>query len=398
MSRLRHFHLSTLLVAGMTSLSAQNYYRQEQVSLADSIDTSDRLGLQLRAEGFFRNDEYASDLTGDYTLPGYRLQTYFTFHPTSQRPVQLELGLTNLYFWGASRYPTAPAYQDLPYWSGEGDKYTRLRLRPYFRAALRPSKGLAILLGQIEDSNRHGLIEPIYSPELALTATDETGLQIKYHGQRTRLDVWVDWQSFIFGADHHPEAFVFGTILERKFPLGQRRHLRLQAQLLAHHRGGVLNERADTVHTWINPALGIGYQEERQLGAHPLQWGLSVYGVGYTQRGGHYATDRGGGLYSLLEGKWRNWQTSLGFWWGRNYIAPFGSPFVQSTGRAGRNQLYSHHPRFLSWRLSYQLLERRSYSFGASAGLWWHGHSTDAISSYLGIYLSVSPYFSLVKR
>lgn len=391
-------YLLAVLFAGLTSLQAQTYFQPEHVSLADSLDTSDRLGLQVKALGFFRNDEYASDLVGDYTLPGYRLQSYLTFHPSHQRAVRLELGVSNNYFWGATRYPAAPAYYDFPYWTGEGDKYTRFRLRPYFRAAIRPSRGLAIILGNIEGSNDHGLIEPLYNPELALSATDETGFQIKHRSQRTHLDVWVDWQSFIFRGEKHPEAFVFGTVFEHRIPLGStKRHLRLQAQLLAHHRGGVLNEQADTVHTWMNPALGIGYQEEHQLGAHPLRWGISVYGVGYTQRGGHYASSRGSGVYALLEASWHNWQTSLGYWYGKDYIAPLGSPFVQSIGRDRREEIYSHHPRFLAWRVNYRLIERANYSFGASAGLYVHGHSRDRISSDLGIYLSLSPYFSLVK-
>ena len=43
------------------------------------------------------------------------------------------------------------------------------------------------------------------------------GLQIRYEGQRTRLDTWVDWQSFIFRGDKHQEAFVFGLSTAQAF-------------------------------------------------------------------------------------------------------------------------------------------------------------------------------------
>jgi hypothetical protein len=94
------------------------------------------------------------------------------------------------------------AYQDLPYWRGDGDRYTRLRLLPYFQASIQPAAGWAILLGHLQGGVKHRLIEPLYNPELNLTADPEMGLQIRYEGQRTRLDTWVDWQSFIFRGVH----------------------------------------------------------------------------------------------------------------------------------------------------------------------------------------------------
>ena len=95
------------------------------------------------------------------------------------------------------------------------------------------------------------------------------GLQIRYEGQRTRLDTWVDWQSFIFRGDKHQEAFVFGLSTAQAFDFSPANRLELQLQAVAHHRGGVLNERADTVHTWLNAALGAVYSHQFALPKHP---------------------------------------------------------------------------------------------------------------------------------
>lgn len=225
MTLLRWGFLFLALSSTLSHLSAQTYYREERTSVTQSSTTQDLLALRLSAEGFFRNDEYASDLVADYTLPGYRLQVDLGYSPRTELPIELRLGLYHQYYWGASRYPAALAYQDLPYWRGDGKDYTRLRVLPFFRASIQPVRGLAILLGHLEGGAKHELIAPLYSPELNLTSDPETGLQIRYEGKHTQLDTWVDWQSFIFKGDTHPEAFVFGLHARQAFPLSSRSQL-----------------------------------------------------------------------------------------------------------------------------------------------------------------------------
>ena len=56
-----------------------------------------------------------------------------------------------------------------------------------------------------------------------------------------------------------------------------------------------MNQQADTVHTWLNAALGLGYERQIQLADRPLSWHTAVYGLGYKQRGEHYPVDTGWG-------------------------------------------------------------------------------------------------------
>lgn len=115
MTLLRWGFLLLALSTILPHLSAQTYYRGEKPSVTQPSTTQDLLALRLSAEGFFRNDEYASDLVADYTLPGYRLQVDLGYSPRTELPIELRLGLYHQYYWGASRYPGALAYQDLPY-------------------------------------------------------------------------------------------------------------------------------------------------------------------------------------------------------------------------------------------------------------------------------------------
>lgn len=89
-----------LLVCWGSSLEAQDYYRAEEPSRCDSSVYTDRLGIRLLGQGFFRNNEYATELADDYTLPGYRLRLDVGYSPNTRLPVQLRLGVANLYYWG----------------------------------------------------------------------------------------------------------------------------------------------------------------------------------------------------------------------------------------------------------------------------------------------------------
>ena len=274
-----------LLLCWGSSLEAQDYYRAEESSRCDSSVYVDRLGIRLLGQGFFRNNEYATELADDYTLPGYRLRLDVGYSPNTRLPVQLRLGVANLYYWGASRYPAALAYQDLPYWRGDGERYTKFRLLPFFQATILPTPHLALILGNLEGGVKHDLIDPLYNPELNLTADEERGFQLKYAGKRTEVDTWVDWQSFIFKGEKHPEAFVFGLHFRRALWDHPASRLDVDLQVVAQHRGGVLNQRADTVHTWMNAALGLRYTHRFALGAYPLIWTTSAFALGYSQEG-----------------------------------------------------------------------------------------------------------------
>lgn len=159
----KYFHFLPLLLTLLfaSDLGAQTYYRSEEPHCTAPKDSTTLLGLDIVGEGFFRNDEYASDLVADYTLPGYRLRANLSYRPETRLPIELRLGVYNLYYWGATRYPAALAYQDLPYWRGDGDHYTRLRLLPYFQASIQPAAGWAILLGHLQGGAKHRLIEPL---------------------------------------------------------------------------------------------------------------------------------------------------------------------------------------------------------------------------------------------
>ena len=69
------------------------------------IDTTDvkALKVELNALAFFRDNEYDSQITRGYSLPGTWLQPKLTYNPIT--PIHLELGLHGLILDGANKYP-----------------------------------------------------------------------------------------------------------------------------------------------------------------------------------------------------------------------------------------------------------------------------------------------------
>lgn len=370
----------------------------EPSSLTES-DTTRLLALEVDALTFFRDNEYDVALGDDYTLPGYRFRLNLDYTPPSRHAIRLRAGLSNLYFWGASLYPAGIFYSDLPYWMDEGSGYTRFRLRPFLQASIRPSDTWQFVLGNLDGGAFHGLIAPLYNPELHLTSDYETGLQIRHTGRRLTLDTWVDWRSFIFRRAEHQEAFVFGLSAGYELlPRQANSSLALRFQALSAHRGGVENIVPDTVHTWINSAIGLDYSHRTHLGRKPVTLSGAVYGVSYSQRGEHYPHDKGWGLYAEASCAWHAWTLGLSGWYGHKYIGILGSPFVQTVTLRGSSAISRTESSYVQLRGGYRLIDRDLYTLGFTGSLWLHPNAGKGSSSSLELYLSIRPSFRLLAR
>ena len=151
------------------------------------------------------------------------------------------------------------AYQDIAHW--KGDQYQKVsHALPWFRAQVALSDHVNIVLGDLYGAANHNLIEPLYNPELNMVADPEMGLQLLYNSRRFDLDVWVNWESFIFREDIHQEAFTVGLSTRFKFnDPDSRFHFYAPLQVLVQHRGGELDTiLTNSVRTLMNGAVGIG--------------------------------------------------------------------------------------------------------------------------------------------
>ncbi|MEG1565015.1 MAG: hypothetical protein RR365_15045, partial [Bacteroides sp.] len=187
----------------------------ERVCSSDYQINPDRVGelsVELDNISFFKDNEFTGSMMKGYSLPGLWLQPKAVFFPLKN--IKLELGVHALIYSGAYKFPNY-AYQDIAKW--KGDQFQRgTHILPFFRAQLALSH-VNLVLGNIYGGANHRLIEPMYNPELNLTADPETGFQMLYDSRCFDLDAWINWQSFIFDEDTHQEAFTVGMSSRIRF-------------------------------------------------------------------------------------------------------------------------------------------------------------------------------------
>lgn len=244
-----------MLLIATTTVRAQV---EEKVCKTDYNINPERVGelsVELDNISFFKDNEYAGTVMKGYSLPGMWLEPKIVYYPLKN--MKLELGAHALIYSGAYKFPNY-AYHDIATW--KGNQYQRgTHILPYFRAQLALSH-VNLILGDIYGGSNHGLIAPLYSPELNLTADPEMGLQFLYDSRHLHLDAWVNWLSYIFEEDTHQEAFIVGlsSLIKYNDPKA-RFHYYTPVQMTIQHRGGEQDTiYTNSVQTLMNGSVGAG--------------------------------------------------------------------------------------------------------------------------------------------
>ena len=284
-----------------------------------------RLSLRIDNLSFFHDNEFTGPVMKGYTLPGLWLQPKLRYQPLEN--VRLELGLHALTYHGASKYPNY-AYRDIAEWKGE--RFQKgLHVLPYFRAQLQ-MKRLNVVLGNLYGGSYHQLIEPLYTPELNLTADPEMGAQVLLDLPRFHLDAWVNWESFIFRQDVHKEAFTVGVASKIRYNAEESNvHLYTPVQILFQHRGGELDTITHrSISTLANAAVGFGltWNADRRI---LKRVSVEADAMGYRQVSGSLCpADQGYGFYAQAGvGLGRYVNAKAGYFRGEDFMSLFGVPY-----------------------------------------------------------------------
>jgi hypothetical protein len=363
-----------------------------------------KLFVTLDNLSFFRNNEYATVFVPGYTLPGFWLQAKAVYYPTEF--IKLEGGLHSLWYWGANKYP-AYSYRDLPA-RREGREYAA-HLVPYFRAQVALSEQVNLILGSLYGGTNHDLIEPLYNPELHLTADPEAGLQLLYHTPWLAADCWVDWTTFIYQADTRQEVFTFGFSSRfQSNPPESRIHIYFPLQVVAQHYGGQIDITNLPVQTLSNSAVGVGVDwhfDRRVLKKINVEGDLT----GYLQHAGEsWPLKRGHGIYAAVTADLSCFRVKSSYWQCNRYISIFGNPLYGAVSMSAQEVCFIR-PKMISSGLEYT----RSLAPGFTLGIDFNAHyrlpdrvddpaagegySMGAKMNYdFGIYLRVNPSF-LIK-
>lgn len=371
------------------------------------IDTScvKQLFVEVDNITFLKNNEFSGDFIKGYTLPGCWLQPKLVYYPLKN--IKLEGGLHLLRFWGADTYPNY-AYSDISKWKANHYQHG-FHLLPYLRVQAALSKNLTVVMGNIYGGANHRLIEPLYNPELNLLADPEAGLQVLFQSKSVDMDVWMNWESFIFDLDTHQEAFTVGVSSTIKYNSpASVFHIYSPIQLLAQHRGGELDTiQNNSVQTLTNASVGVGVLWNRKHGlCRQLNAELHFLGS-YQQSGALWPFDNGQGRYASLSADINDFRFKTGYWQCEDFVSMFGSPFYGAVSMSNENQTFIK-PQMVTCGVEYSKSFGKGYTLGADVDIYHHLpvdmqtpegmiRRKGATSFTIGVYFRVNPSFLLKK-
>lgn len=348
------------------------------------------LRIELNSLSFFKDDEYAGGFQKGYSLPGFWLQPKLTYQPLKN--LRLELGAHLLRYWGATIYPCY-AYHDIEEWGGEQYQHGFHAL-PWFRAEVALSDRFRIVLGDIYGGASHGLVEPLYNPELNLMADPEAGVQLRYASRRFELDVWADWRSFIFREDTHQESFVVGLSSEIKLNAeASPWHFYLPVQVLAQHRGGEIDTiYSHSVQTLVNGAIGAGavwtlpHPVVQRVGAE------ADFTYSWQQAGELWPFDTGTGFYFRTYADMREFRVKAAYWMCHDFVSVLGSPFYGALSLSDEGRTFDS-PKMVVLGAEWSRSLGHGFSIGADVDVYFHLKNATSFSA--GVYLRLNPSFLL---
>ncbi|MDD6210235.1 MAG: hypothetical protein PUB21_06480 [Bacteroidales bacterium] len=371
-----------------------------------ALDTScyNQLHLKLRSLGFFKNNEFAGGYAKGYTLPGFWISPRLAYYPAKN--VKLEAGAHLLAYWGTQLYPVG-IYKNIPDWNTNKHS-TAFHALPYFRVHWAALPNFDVVVGDIYGGANHNLSEPLYYPEMNLTADPEAGAQLLFRSSVFEGDLWINWESFIFNGSPYQEMFTVG--LSSKFNLlksDSNFELSIPIQWLAHHRGGEIDSlEGSTVTTSMNFAGGIRFAY-RPNSSVVKRLQFETLGLFFCKDGEKmYARDikKGWAVYPSLSMDIWDLQARVSYWKCDNFISLMGSPFYNSVTYNGDVLNGSQN---ISASLQYCKEINKCVALGADVSLYYtlfttgtnrKGESIDnpAATSYtFGVYVRVNPDFLL---
>lgn len=365
-----------------------------------------QLSVELDNISFFKDNEYTGTIMKGYSLPGLWIQPKVVFYPLGN--IKLEAGAHLLRYWGATKYPSL-AYQDIAKWKGDQFQHG-FHAVPFFRAQMALSDHVNIVLGDIYGGANHDLIEPLYNPELNLTADPEAGLQLLFDSRRFDLDAWVNWESFIFNGDTHQEAFTVGLSSRYKMNDPESRfHFYMPLQALVQHRGGEIDTiYSNSVQTLMNGAVGAGavWNTGNPIFRNVnLEFDVAGY---YQQAGIIWPHNKGTGFYVRASADIYDFRVKTSYWNSHKFISMFGSPFYGAVSTAREGVTYDGQS-LVYLGFEYSRSFGKGFSMGVDVDIFQHlpvnmyepgkegtSISGRATSFSAGVYLRVNPSF-LIK-
>ena len=281
-----------------------------------------KIQFSFNAFSYVYNREYFNNIADGYTQIGYWLNPKIAYQPADK--VLIEGGV---------------------FLRKEIGNQGLTEIEPTFTVKIK-NKNWSYLFGNLEGNISHKLVEPLMNFERVLVKPLEHGLQAKYRDSTIFFDTWLDYQIATTAGKSNQEHFFGGFSFYHNLLKINDLQIKGIAQTSIFHEGGQnLVNNILPVRTLLNPALGLSFQKKtRDNGQETrvLKIKLETYYVGYFEGG-----KNGNAFYGNFSFIRNNWQFQTSFFYGNNFISPFGSDLYQSASREFGNQNYYENTRSL---------------------------------------------------
>lgn len=363
------------LIPELTSAQLNNKVFEDRFE----IDTSRSKSLYtgIRTLGFFKNNEYSTDIADGFTLFGYQLNPYFSYYPAKN--VRVDAGIYLQKDFGKSDFS---------------------EIAPFFTVKIKKND-FSLIFGNLEGSLNHRYIEPIYDFERVLNDRLENGLQGLWMTDKIFLDVWVNWETMIFRGDPFQEEISGGISFNHAVPLSDNIKLNLPIQFLAYHKGGQIDTSPDPLVTLINGALGGGiyYKMKNNTIIESLE--SENYFVFYADGSNTklQVFEDGYGIYLNLSAQMKyNLNVMGSYWRGEEFIAVKGGQLYPSVSSSFKNQGVVEQIReilILRFLHDWHILDNLTFSTRIEP---YYDFRNDLLEFSHGFYLNYHPDFFLWKN
>ncbi len=301
-----------LLISLSSRLDAQDFQSFSSAYKEVNEVKAGEVNFRLESMGFFWNNEFKSELVKGYTLTGAFLRPKLTFAPVDD--LYLEVGANLLNYNGMDHFAS---------------------VLPWYSARYRFTKSFSVVIGNLDQTNQHGLSAQLWEPERIYTDKPEAGLQFLYSCKKLHAQTWISWEQFIQQNDPFQEHLTYGLTGNYLALQNSELTFNLPVQLLLLHQGGEINTNPNGPRPMAQTHANFEIGEE--LGIHVGEKlksiNLNSYWLGYdalTEDTNTLPIAQGHAFLIETTAKTRNSQISVSYWNAYQFLAPKGRILYQS--------------------------------------------------------------------
>lgn len=279
---------------------------------------ADSLFISTRVNTFFKNNEYFEDYAKGYTLTGSNITAFAQYN--IQEKVKVKAGGNFMKYSGQTEFK---------------------EVRPYLSIEASLARNLDITLGSYF-SESHDMEEILFSTENHLTDLVEEGVRIAYRSKAFRGETWLDWEQFIDHGDPFRERFKVGISAALSVLQKETFTADFFGQAIILHQGGQVDDTDLPVATTVSGLAGLHVMKQfpqKRISQLSVKSALAIY----KDNNNAWIYDEGNGalISAMLYSKKSTLE--LGYWYGEDFVSPYGHPIFQSASLYDFEQVVGDH-------------------------------------------------------